>query len=543
MLRIKLIKNKSFKEFLMPSYIEYWRTLSYSTCQQYKSYKNIVRFRKNLFRHATKNGVTLINCLGDNDYENFMANIIKPGARRAAEDNGVAFRAKRIRLPKIEIAQAPMDTFVDNTLEQLAERPMEQEQQPEQTQEAEPEQIEENDVAPVPIDIAPPCGRNTNGAHKPLILNGIAIEVDPVTLMVNATQMCQAAGKRWIKYYDNDKTKSYIQYIETKVRIRTLDLIKSNRGGDHSGTMVHRLIAYDLASWLSQDVKLQFYMWNDELLLTGRVELGNEMNAQQLDEVFQQRVYEVEAKASVRCQALELQLATIQEAQQLTKAAQEELMAIKAREDLETTIQALVNNTAPTIASFKNGDNVLYLARIDETKFKYGCSKNVERRFDAHKRPGVYPTFEPIKILPCANAVASEDKVRAYVKKNKLGAEYGTQREVVVLESVDALQRMMKKMYKFCLQQHVTTQPANEGADVVLRRIDADASIKMKKIEADVDIKKLEADVDIKKIEADMDMKKLEAGMENTKIETMLMQMLINKIITVEHYLQIKNFK
>jgi len=284
-------------------------------------------------------------------------------------------------------------------------------------------------------------------------------------------------------------------------------------------------------------------MWNDELLLTGRVELGNEMNAQQLDEVFQQRVYEVEAKASVRCQALELQLATIQEAQQLTKAAQEELMAIKAREDLETTIQALVNNTAPTIASFKNGDNVLYLARIDETKFKYGCSKNVERRFDAHKRPGVYPTFEPIKILPCANAVASEDKVRAYVKKNKLGAEYGTQREVVVLESVDALQRMMKKMYKFCLQQHVTTQPANEGADVVLRRIDADASIKMKKIEADVDIKKLEADVDIKKIEADMDMKKLEAGMENTKIETMLMQMLINKIITVEHYLQIKNFK
>ena len=58
----------------MPSYIEYWRTLSYSTCQQYKSYKNIVRFRKNLFKHATTNGVTLINCLGDNDYENFMAN-------------------------------------------------------------------------------------------------------------------------------------------------------------------------------------------------------------------------------------------------------------------------------------------------------------------------------------------------------------------------------------------------------------------------------------------------------------------------------------
>ena len=133
-------------------------------------------------------------------------------------------------------------------------------------------------------------------------------------------------------------------------------------------------------------------------------------------------------------------------------------------------------------------------------------------------------------------------------KKNKLGAEYGTQREVVVLESVDALQRMMKKMHKFCLQQHATTQPANEGADVALRRIDADVSIKIKKIEAGVEIKRMDVDLDIKKIEeaitktkAGVDIKKIEAGMENTKIETMRMQMLINKIITVEQYLQIKN--
>ena len=65
------------------------------------------------------------------------------------------------------------------------------------------------------------------------------------------------------------------------MRIPTLDLIKSKRGGDHSGTMVHLIIALDLASWLSEDVRLQFNMWNTELLLTGRVELGNEMNVQQ----------------------------------------------------------------------------------------------------------------------------------------------------------------------------------------------------------------------------------------------------------------------
>jgi len=76
--------------------------------------------------------------------------------------------------------------------------------------------------------VAAPPAIAVNGARKPLILNGVTIEIDPVTFMINATQMCQVAGKRWILYYDNDKTKSYIQNIEAKVGIPTLDLVKSN---------------------------------------------------------------------------------------------------------------------------------------------------------------------------------------------------------------------------------------------------------------------------------------------------------------------------
>ena len=682
MLRKKLIKNKSFKEFVMPSYIEYLQTLSYSTCRQYKSYKNVIRLKKNLLKHATRNGVTLINSPGDNDYQNFISNIIKPKARRAAKYNEIIFRAKRIRLPKIEIEQQPMDNampvpmaqpeqpMADATLVHMVQHeqpmadaapvPMVQPEQPmEKTLVHTAEQPMEQPMADAtlaPSFISLPHCTNTpffNGARRvvhtnTLVLNGLVIEVDPDTLMVNATQMCKAAGKRWNDYRENNKSNDYIFALESKTGIPVLDLIKSNRGGDHSGTMVHRLIAYDLASWLSGDVKLQFYMWNDELLLTGRVELGNEMNVQQpmvdttpvpmiqpeqpmaqaqvpmqeaaislphctntpifngankplvlnglvievdpvtlmvnatqmckaagkffaeyhrskcykdfqnelseamgipigelticengnrkgtmvhrrialhlahrispvfevqvtgyldelfmtgrvelgnemnvqqLNEKFEQRVKEaskeVQAKASAdvkteqdRCQELELQLATIQEAQQLTKAAQEELMAIKAREDLETTIQALVNNTAPTIASFKNGDNVLYLARIDETKFKYGHTKNIVQRFDAHMRPGVYPMFEPVGIFLCNNGVAAEDKVHAYVKKNKLKAEYGTQREIILLDNVDKLQRLIKMMQK-CTTFMALTQSANDNTDVELRRIE----LEMKRIE------------------------------------------------------------
>ena len=401
MLRIKLIKNKSFKEFLMPSYIEYWRTLSYSTCQQYKSYKNIVRFRKNLSKHATKNGVTLINSPGDNDYQNFINNIIKPKARRAAEDNGIAFRAKRVRLLKIEIAQAPM--VIDDAL-----RP------------TRANASASASVAQQPIAQALALVQEADSAPVPMVqLEQPMADAAPVPMIQFGQPMAQ----------------------------------------------------------------------EQVLLLTGRVELGNEMNVQQLNEKFEQRVKEaskeVQAKASAdvkteqdRCQELELQLATIQEAQQLTKAAQEELMAIKAREDLETTIQALVNNTAPTIASFKNGDNVLYLARIDETKFKYGHTKNIVQRFDAHMRPGVYPMFEPVGIFLCNNGVAAEDKVHAYVKKNKLKAEYGTQREIILLDNVDKLQRLIKMMQK-CTTFMALTQSANDNTDVELRRIE----LEMKRIE------------------------------------------------------------
>ena len=248
------------------------------------------------------------------------------------------------------------------------------------------------------------------------------------------------------------------------------------------------------------------------------------MNAQQLEDAWRRINEEVQAKASAdvkaeqdRSRDLELQLVNIQEEHQLTKAAQEELVAIKVREDLEAAIQYQARATAPTIAFYKEGDNVLYLARIDGTKFKYGQTKNVRRRFDTHGRPGVYPTFEPIGILPCANAVASEDKVRAYVKKNKLGAEYGTQREVILLETVNDLERMLKRMNK-CTNL-LSTKPANEETKVLLQRIKAE--IKAKKIDAGVDVRRMDVDLE----------------MEIKKIETMRMKMIADGKITFDQYL------
>ena len=388
--------------------------------------------------------------------------------------------------------------------------------------------------AQAPISL-PHC-TNTNGAEiiefVLKLLNGADFIV-PVRRdgYVNVTKICQAAGKRLQHYKDRAENKHFLDRFVVLTRIQASTLFEANEGNcANRGTFAHPDIAIHIAQWCSADFSIQVSRWVRQLMTTGRVELGNEMNVQQLEDAWRRINEELQAKASADVSAaqdlcreiilqkneLELRLATIQDAQKLTKAAQEELMAIKAREDLEAAIQFQVNTMAPRIATYKEGDNVLYLARIDETKFKYGHTKNLKQRIEAHRRPGVYPTLELVWVVKSKNGVASEDQLHAYVKKKKIIAEYGTQREVILLESVDDLERMIKKMNKCALTQM--------DADLEIKRLD----VEMKKIDADtsIEIKKIDADVEVKKINIDIEW----------------MKMLKEKTITFEQYWQIKTF-
>ena len=433
----------------------------------------------------------------------------------------------------VHTAEQPMAQVLMHTAEQpmadaapvpiiQCDQPMEQAQVP----------MQEADAVPVPTAHLP----NVNSARRvvptnTLVLNGIAIEVDPTTFMVNATQMCRSAGKLFSDYRRQKKTDDYLQGLISVMGIPITKLVVINQAGraDMQGTNVHFLVALHLAYWLSTEVQVQFSKWIGELLLTGRVELGNEMNAQQLEDAWRRINEELQAKASAdvkaeqdRCQEiilqrneLEQQLATIQDAQGVAQQHKKELKAIKVREDLEAAIQFQVNTTAPTIATYKEGDNVLYLARIDETKFKYGHTKNLKQRLEAHGRRGVYPTLELVWIVKSNNGVASEDQLHAYVKKKKIIAEYGTQREIISLESVDDLERMLKKMNKCALPR--------ADADIDIRRMEEET----KRMEITEKTKQMEINAKTKQMEI------------NPK--TMLMQMLANKTITFEQYLQIKD--
>ena len=363
-------------------------------------------------------------------------------------------------------------------------------------------QIEELQAAAV---IAPPV-IVVNDARKPLVLNGITIEVDPQTLMVNATQMCRAAGKLFGNYRRLDSTEEFLQELSSNIHISILDFVKSNQGGNHSGTWVDWRVALHLAQWLSPAVQVQVTGWLGELMLTGRVELGNEMSPQQLDEAWQQRVQEEQARHQQATEALETlhrQATEALETRITTMERQGELAVQKTREELDAAIKTLARDTEQ-LPQFPDGANVLYAGYIDNGLIKYGQSSNFTRRLAEHRRH--YPEFMLIKALPCDNAVASEKKLRDFVAKKRIGGNYNNEKEIVCFETQEDVYKLIRAMQRSC------------------RNKDSAVSVELKRIEADVEIKKMEVDLEIKRIE--MDVKKME--------------LLMQAKITFEQYLQMK---
>ena len=70
---------------------------------------------------------------------------------------------------------------------------------------------------------------------------------------IDATAMCQAAGKRLNNYLRSDTTKAFVSALEADTRIRATELIQVFRGGtpELQGTWVHPQVAINLAQWLS----------------------------------------------------------------------------------------------------------------------------------------------------------------------------------------------------------------------------------------------------------------------------------------------------
>lgn len=103
----------------------------------------------------------------------------------------------------------------------------------------------------------------------------IEFEVIDGEIFANATLMCQAFGKKPIKWLELDSTKRYLEAVKVKSDFRT-SLIETRRGNSSDfsqGTWIHEKLILKLAQWLD----VEFELWCDEkvaeLLKTGRTSI------------------------------------------------------------------------------------------------------------------------------------------------------------------------------------------------------------------------------------------------------------------------------
>ena len=332
---------------------------------------------------------------------------------------------------------------------------------------------------------------------------------------VNVTKICQAAGKRLQNYKDRVDSKHFIDRYVALTGIQANAIFEVIQGGNlanvEQGTFAHPDIAIHIAQWCSADFSIQVSRWVRQLMTTGRVEIGNEMSPQQLDNAWQKRVQIEQAHHQQATEALKTRHQQATEALETritTMERQGELAEQKTREELDAAIKTLARDTEQ-VPQFPDGANVLYAGYIGNWLIKYGQSSNLTRRLAEHRRH--YPEFMLIKALPCDNAVASEKKLREFVAKKNIGGNYNNEKEIIGFRTQEDVYKLIGAMQRSC------------------RNKDSAVSVELKRIEADVEIKRIEAEVEMKRMDVEKD-----------KIETMRMELLMQDKITFEQYLQMK---
>jgi hypothetical protein len=111
---------------------------------------------------------------------------------------------------------------------------------------------------------------------------------------VNATQLCKAGNKGLNHYTESSNTKEFLDELSVDLNIPKEKLYLTIIGGKNPGTWVHRRVATHLAQWISPSFCVQVSKWLDELLLTGKVELGKEKNNDELDNIYKDKILKLE---------------------------------------------------------------------------------------------------------------------------------------------------------------------------------------------------------------------------------------------------------
>jgi hypothetical protein len=112
--------------------------------------------------------------------------------------------------------------------------------------------------------------------HISLTLNNVVIVSRSEDYYINATQLCQAGGKKFSHWITLDNTKELIKVLESDAGIPASQLIDIKKGKSknfNQGSWIHPDLAGQLAQWISPLFALQVSKWIRTLFTNGSIDI------------------------------------------------------------------------------------------------------------------------------------------------------------------------------------------------------------------------------------------------------------------------------
>jgi hypothetical protein len=92
------------------------------------------------------------------------------------------------------------------------------------------------------------------------------------------------------KYNQNKSSDQLLNTFFSLTGIQVSELLNSTRVGKTQYTFAHPDLAIQIAQWCSSSFALQVSRWTRELILFGKVELGQEKSNKELENKFQEQI-------------------------------------------------------------------------------------------------------------------------------------------------------------------------------------------------------------------------------------------------------------
>lgn len=331
---------------------------------------------------------------------------------------------------------------------------------------------------------------------------------------INATQLCKAGGKTFSDYQKTKQTQDYLQVLSSDMNILITDLVNIKQGGINQGTYVHRKVAYHMAQWLSPSFTVQVSNILDNLLITGKVELGNEKSNKELDYLYQEKINNLQNELDNKNNKLKNYETTIFDRNidycPIEYYGKDIVYFLK--------FNIPINLYTEYISKYPNLDNKEYSC------IEFGVSSDFEKRLMNHKRDRKKDNIIFLHAIELKKRYTAS-KMELYLKTiaQQLNIKfYYEKRKECVLVNEEMFNILVNKIH-IGLDNLEEEDDENEKENYYEQE-----KMKISNSNFDIEIKKLDNEIEIKKLDN-------EKEIEIKKIE-MITELVKNKLITIDEF-------